>query len=221
LVRLRAVEALGGDFLFKFSLLHPRKLSKGHSSPFILVIYVLEKRQEANDWITQEKRKWWPEQRWELQEHVDDAELPIGLAVSIQLSSSAIDFSKSEATKDLLKDQLNFLSFSGQPKDNCQPGPQTIILSISNKKTGHEYKSIAFPVTVVDFAFDHVSSPWLSNLISIVLGMGSVATFALTFLGQVDQTLGLASGGAAGAVAGFIHMRYLSLFKLPRTSVID
>ena len=76
-------------------------------------------------------------------------------------------------------------------------------------------------MTVVDFAFDHVSRPWLSNLTSVVLGTGSAVAFVLTLLGQVDQTLGLATGGAIGAVAGFIHMRYLSLFKLHRTSVVD
>jgi hypothetical protein len=216
-VKAFQVDQVVDRFPFKLSLLHPRKLSKGLSSPFIVLIYPPEKRQEANVLITQERRKWLG-QRQELQEDVSDAKLPTGLAVNIKISSPTINFS-GEVTKKLLADQLNSLHFNGQPKDTCISGIHSAVLSITNKETGHEYKSMQFPVTVVDFAFDHVSSPWLSNLTSVVLGIGSAATFALTFLGQVDQTLGLASGGAAGAVAGFIHIRYLSLFKLPRTSV--
>jgi mersacidin/lichenicidin family type 2 lantibiotic len=210
---------IGDLFEFNLSLLHPRKLSKRLSSPFMILIYPPEKSQEANVWITKERRKWLG-QRQQLEEHEGDAELPTIMAVNIRMFSPAIDFS-GEKTKVLLEDQLNSLHFTGQPKDTCTPGIHAAVLSITNKKTGQEYKSMSFPVTVVDFAFDHVSSPWLSNLTSAVLGVASAATFVLTFLGQVDQTLGLASGGAAGAVASFIHMRYLSLYKLPRTSVVD
>jgi tetratricopeptide (TPR) repeat protein len=111
------IRALQAAFPFKLSLLYPRKLSKRLSSPFIVHIYPPEKGEEASARITKERRKW----RWQLEEHVDDAELPTGLAVNIRISNSAIDFS-GEVTKVLMEDQLNSLHFNGQPKETCAPG---------------------------------------------------------------------------------------------------
>jgi hypothetical protein len=49
--------------------------------------------------------------------------------------------------------------------------------------------------------FDHVSRPFFSKCMSIVLTAGSFTTFLLTALGKLDQTLGLTSG-ATGLLLG-------------------
>ena len=54
-----------------------------------------------------------------------------------------------------------------------------------------------------------------------MLGLGAAVTFALTLLGEIDQTLGLASGSAAGATTAVIFGRYLNVFRVARSSVVD
>ena len=71
---------------------------------------------------------------------------------------------------------------------------------------------------VVDYAFDHISRPFLSKVISVFLGLAAVVTYFLTSLEQIDKTFGYAAGTAAVTTAGFIYARYLVLYQLFRRS---
>jgi len=137
--------------------------------------------------------------------------------VIVKLASPQIEFS--EPSLIITSRKIATVSFTGIPADNCQPGLHAAVLSITEKESGILIQSIPFQIKVVDFVFDHVSRPLLSNTTSIVLGFGSFATFALTFVGQIDQTLGLASGTAAGAIALLLYSRYIDLFKRATTNV--
>ena len=68
---------------------------------------------------------------------------------------------------------------------------------------------------VVDFAFDHISRPLLSKVMSSVLGMGSVIMFILTALEQVDKTFGLTAGTAAAVLSSTILLQWWSVFHRP------
>jgi tetratricopeptide (TPR) repeat protein len=71
---------------FKVLLLHPRKLSKRLSSPFIVYIYPPEKGEEARVLIAKARRRWL-RPRVQLEgTDPEDAELPTGRVVNIQIS---------------------------------------------------------------------------------------------------------------------------------------
>ena len=153
-------------------------------------------------------------------EYVSNTNLTQGNKVIIKLESPDIEFSPEKVSK-FLEEKVNTISFSGKPKDACQPGYHIIIVSISDQSTGQEYLSRSFQVKVVDFAFDHVSRPVISTMTSTVLAISSVTTFILTLLGKIDQTLGLASGATAAAVGTIIYSRFLMFFRRTRPSNID
>jgi len=193
---------------FKLSISHPKLLSKRFSSSFIVKIYpsiqrnkvIMDYKQHVSDW-----EKNYNELRY-------DTNLMAGIKIRISLSSEDIQFSE-EIIKDL-KYEINSVSFTAKPKDSCSPGIHYVRLSLKDNETKQEYKSFTFQVKVVDFAFDHVSKPLLSNLLSIGLGVSSFITFILTFLGQIDKSLGLVSGASSGLIASFIYNRFLKQFKL-------
>lgn len=191
----------------KLSLLHPKKLSKRFSSRFIVNIYSEKDRADVTKKFEQEldkKSKIYTESTY-------DSRLTLNITVIVELSSPDINFSDKKIK--ILKDGINSIYFWAKPKDTCYPGNHTILLSITNKETNEEYESFPCTVKVVDFAFDHVSRPFLSNLMSAVLGLGSVVTFSLTLLGKIDNTLGLASGTAAGILAAFIRIQFLQFYQ--------
>lgn len=72
-----------------------------------------------------------------------------------------------------------------------------------------------FRAEIVDYAFDHVSRPLLAKVISAAAGIGSVASFVLTFLGQIDKGFGLASGTAGGLIAALLTGRALRIYRNP------
>jgi hypothetical protein len=190
----------------ELSVAHPRLLSKRFSSTFRVVIYPPPKQEEAYQGLLRNIQS--PKI-----ERVEKTELKAGFAVVIKLFSHDIEFS--EEVVKILEAKINEASFTGKPKDNCYPGEHKVRLSIRNKESGHEYLSDTFQVKVVDFAFDHISRPFLSKLISSILGTIAAITYILTFLGQMDATFGFASGTAATAVAGFVFGRFLTMYQRP------
>lgn len=195
---------------FNMSISHPRLLSKRYSSPFIVNIFLPDYREEVERKLKNEFGE------KELTEHMFESKLVMGLTVNIKLFSPEIKFS-SEIVKEL-KDNLNTTNFVAKPDDACYPGTHTILLSVSDKKTGHEYESRQFSVRVVDYAFDHVSRPFVSTVSSVILGIGSLTTFTLTLLGQIDTTVGVTSGTAAGTLASLIYTRFLALYRRPNAT---
>ncbi|HJR80301.1 MAG TPA: hypothetical protein VJ821_09535 [Anaerolineales bacterium] len=132
--------------------------------------------------------------------------------VKIRLNSSDIDFSEAISKK---LDKISRFSFLGRPKENCALGTQLVLMTISNPETNMEYESYFFPVQVVDYAFGRVPRPFLANISTFFLTVGSLAMFLLTLVGTVDNTFGLTSGATAGFIAGLVHLRYLALYQQP------
>jgi hypothetical protein len=193
---------------YRISITHPKLLSKRYSSRFLVQIYLPEMRAEVARTLAREFEK------QEIAELVRDSEFETGQRIKLMLSSPGIVFSE-PVTKKLDKG-INTTNFTAKPDDSCHPGIHQVILSLSDTKTQFEYQSISFTVKVTDFAFDHVSRPFISNLTSIALGTGSLIMFVLTLLGQIDTKFGLTSGTVAGTLASAIYVRFLQLYQQPK-----
>lgn len=190
---------------FGLSVAYPKFLSKRFSSPFRVIIYPPTKQEELDKLLNQSSGK------TSVSSYPEILKFKVDTYVVVDLSSQEIEFTKS-VTKKLLHG-VNIMEFTGKPKDNCYPGMHWVKLSIIDKETSHEYLSHLFEVKVVDFAFDHVSRPFLSGLLSSFLGLGSLITYILTLLGKVDQVFGLTSGTAAAFVATIIYGRLFDLYR--------
>ncbi len=68
--------------------------------------------------------------------------------------------------------------------------------------------SFSFEVTITDFVFDHASRPMLSRAGAFILGVGSLITFVLTTLGQIDTSLGVTSGTTAAGLSGLLLWQF-------------
>lgn len=194
---------------YKISIAHPRLLSKGYASLFIVQIYLPLMHLQATKMIIKE----FETQR--VVEHASDIELKNGLKISIKLSSPVLLFSDSVIKQ---VEDLVIARFTAIPSDNCRPGTHYAVLSVTDAETQFEYESISFAVKVTDFAFDHISRPLLSKVVSAVLGIGSFTMFILTALEQVDKTFGLTAGTAAAVLTGTILIRLWLAFQQPKVT---
>jgi hypothetical protein len=129
------------------------------------------------------------------------SKIKFGKKIIVKISSADLSFS--EPVKKIIQDPITKITFIGKPHDDCEPGfLHNIKVSVLDAKTEEEFEYLMLNnVRVVDFAFDHVSRPLLSRVSAVVLGVGSFAMFILTFLEQIDKTVGLTSGTAAGVLA--------------------
>jgi hypothetical protein len=146
---------------YRISIAHPKLLSKRYSSRFLVQIYLPEMRSKVSRALAREFKK------QDVAELVQDSELEIGQRIQIRLSSPDIIFSDPIIKK--LDKAVNITNFIAKPTDDCEPGVHQVVLSLSDAKTRVEYWSISFTVKVTDFAFDHVSRPFLSKATSAVL----------------------------------------------------
>jgi serine/threonine-protein kinase len=193
------------------SIAHPKLLSKRFSSPFLVQIYLPEMRGNVSEGIRQFVKK-------EPVEYLRDSELVIGQEIRLKFYSLELAFSDPVVKK--LDNRVNVINFIAKPHDTCHPGTHHVLLSIADTKTNAEYQSIGFSVEVRDYAFDHLARPLLSKLVSATIGIGSLVMFILTLLGQIDTTLGLASGTVAGTLASGIYVRFASLYQQPKATII-
>ena len=195
---------------YRISIAHPKLLSKRYSSRFLVQLYLPEMRSKVSRTLAREFGK------QEIAELVRDSELETGQRIQIRLSSPDIVFSDPIIKK--LDKAVNITNFIAKPTDDCEPGVHQVVLSLSDAETQVEYCSISFTVKVTDFAFDHVSRPFLSKATSAVLGLGSLIMFLLTGLEQVDKTFGLTAGTAAAVLTSTILIRWWSLFQQPKVT---
>lgn len=198
-----------GKKYFKISVAHPKLLTKRFESAFLIQAYF----EELNSDVKAKIREILGEN---VGEHVYDTELKLGQLIKIKLYSPDIIFPEPITKK--LNSPLNSMTFLGKPLDTCQPGEHKVVLSILDNKTGVEYQSETFSVKVVDFAFDHISRPLLSRVSAVVLGIGSFAMFILTFLEQIDKTVGLTSGTAAGVLALAVYAGFYNMYQRVHSS---
>ena len=194
---------------FRISIAHPKLLSKRFPSRFLVQIYAPGVRQEVEVKIDTELGI------QKAVEHIHESLLTFNNTVNIKLFSPEIVFSEPVIKK--LTSYHNTAEFVGKPKDSCFPGSHHAILSITDERSGVEHQSIAFSLRVTDFAFDHVSRPFLSKTTAAILGIGSFVMFLLTMLEQIDTTFGLVSGTTVGALAGAVYFWFFSQYQKSNT----
>ena len=199
---------IGGKF-FKISVGHPKLISKGYESPFVVQLYFEELTNNVKMKIKEIVGE-------NYAERIYDTELKFGQVVKIKLFSPDITFS--EAISKKLDLSINSMTFLGEPLDTCQPREHKVVLSILDNKTGIEYQSETFSVKVADYAFDHVSRPLLSKVSALILGFGSLTMFVLALLEQIDKTIGLTSGTAAGVLAVVVYTNFYGLYQRIRAN---
>lgn len=147
---------------------------------------------------------------------VKASNLYLGHRVQVKLFSPDIEFS--ESSPKVLTENTQFL-FLGKPNDSCQLHGQQILLTVKDADTSEEYESFYFSIEVVDLVGGFISRPLLSNIVSVVLGISSIAMFFLTFAGQIDTSFGLASGTTAGVLASAVYARFFAMYQSPKVSV--
>jgi hypothetical protein len=194
------------EILPNLSVAHPRFLSKRYESKFIIHIY----SDQTYDQVKRRLNELFVGEEFE--QVAAEIHLLSGSVVEIELYSPDIEFSPPVLKK--LDQLVNNVVFTGKPKDSCHiQKKHTVLLSIRNKETGYELESISFDIQIVDFVFDHISRPLLSNIAAGFSGLGAVMLFMLTLLEQIDTTFGLSSGLAASTIAAAIYARYTYLFR--------
>lgn len=190
---------------YRVSISFPKLFSKRFDSVFLFQLYLPEHRSRVNKNI---KAQFLDEPKIEF---TDQSIIKIGQKIQIEFYNPNFDFSK--PVIKLIDGTLTKIVFLGTPKDSCPSGNRNIRVSILNSDTQQEIESFNIIVKVVDFAFDHISRPFLSRVGAIVLGIGSFAMYILTFLEQIDKTIGLTSGTAAGILAIGIYAGFYHLYK--------
>lgn len=193
---------------FRISLAHPKSLSKRFESLFLCHIYLPEYRSRVTKNIKSEL------QDQEIREYIGQSTIRIGQKVRIKLFSPEINFS--DSVVKIIDSPINKATFLGTPKDTCEPGSHIVLMSISDAEVDETIETLTITVRVADFAFDHVSRPLLSRISVIFLGLGSFAMFILTLLEQIDKTLGLTFGTAAGILATAVYANFYSMYQLIR-----
>jgi hypothetical protein len=190
-----------------WSIAHPRRLSKGYSALFLVQFYAKAKRAGAKRRMS----KLFGNQ--DISETITPSEDMSGRFIEIRLSSPEVDFSDIVRTR--IETKGVHAIFLGKPKESSRPGRHLGLVTIKDADSGATYKSMPFEIRIVDYTFDHVSRPLLGNLASTAVGISSVASFIFTFLGQVDKTLGLASGTAGLFLAVFLTRLVSQLYRNP------
>jgi hypothetical protein len=189
---------------FKMTIAHPKLLSKGSESLFMVQLNIQEMESKAKEKIKLIIGK-------DATEHIYDTVLEYGQVVRIELYSPDITFPEPKTKRINLS--TNVTTFLAKPMDNCFPGEHSVELSVIENDTNVELQSEVFKVMVVDFAFDHVSRPLLSRVLASVLGIGSLVMYILTLLEQIDKTFGLTSGTAAGVLAIVVYANFYDLYQ--------
>lgn len=206
----------------KISVAYPKLISKGSQSTFLFYLYLPDSHlgvqrsiRKANLQILENLKD--PEKI--LEEQVEQAShIKLGQKVKVEFTSHAFLFTKNEIMQELHQ-AINEYRFSATPADNCKEGVHEILVLISDAKTGYQIESLTIRAKVVDYAFDHVSHPMLSRVSTVVLGIGSFAMFILTSLEQIDKTVGLTSGTAAGVFALGIYASFYNLYQRVRPNM--
>jgi hypothetical protein len=190
---------------FNISVACPTLLSKKFESTFLLQLFLAREYARVKYNIKAEFHD------QEISQHISQSELKKGEKIMIKLFHP--DFYFSDAVTKIIDNPLTTFTYLGKPKDNCEPGTHKILVSISDSETGEELESFTFTVKIVDFVFGKISRPLLSRVTALVLGIGSFTMFMLTFLEQIDKTIGLTSGTAAGVLTVAISASLYNLYQ--------
>jgi len=190
---------------FHISISCPRSLSKKYEATFLIQIFLPKESAGVEFNVTSEF------QNQEVHQLVTTSELNRGDKIKVKLFHP--DFQFSEPVTKNLHHSLNKIVILGKPKDTCEPGLRKVLVSILDAETEQELESFTFTANVVDFAFGKISRPLLSRVSAVVFGIGSCIMFMLALLEQIDKTIGLTSGTAAGVLTLVISTSFYNSYQ--------
>lgn len=190
---------------FNISVSCPRLLSKKFESTFLIQLFLAKEYTKVKSNIMAEF------QDQETSQYIRKSELSKGDKIRVKLFHP--DFLFSDAVTKSIDNSINKIVVLGKPKDNCEPGFHKILVSISDVESEQELESFTFTTNVVDLVFGKISRPLLSKFSAVVLGTGSFTMFALALLEQIDKTVGLTSGTAAGVLTIAISANFYNLYQ--------
>lgn len=199
---------------YSISVSHPKQLSKRFETTFLLQIFLSKEYDKVMAGIKNQFSDHEPV------EHVRESGLKSGNLIKINFFHPDIEFS--DPAPKIIDAPLKRIVLLGKPKDSCEPGEHQILVSISDvgAKQEQELESFTITVKVVDFAFGKVSRPLLSRVSAVILGLGSFIIFVLALLEQIDKTVGLTSGTAAGVLMLAISTNFYNLYQRSRLKTI-
>jgi hypothetical protein len=185
-------------------------LSKGRSSTFLFHVYpraITEQAQMQIQALMAVR---------DLKGESADSEPRVGDRITVGLQCPMIEFSPEQVTLRI-EDRLNKASFVGIPVESCAPGEHDALATIVDAQTKDAHESVEFTIKVVDYAFDHVSTPLMSKASSAFFGIVSAGSFVLTSLKEIDVALGLTAGTAAATLTAVILGWGYLPFYVPKT----
>lgn len=194
---------------FDITISNPKKLAKGASAEIFIAIYLPALREEVIKLIGARQEN----EKNQLGETTYHSKLYPGKVVYLTLSSAYLKFS--EAPKKNLEDQLNTVSFTVAPLENCPRGKQKVLLSITDSETKEQYHSIIFDLTVEDRGFAGIPKPVISFVGSATTGLGAAGTFLLTNLKQIDEVVGWPAGTACVLLSAWFGFN-VNVYKKPQ-----
>ena len=207
--RARLFEQIAAEILgFSISVSCPRLLSKKFESTFLIQLFLAMESAKVRSNIIEEF------QNQEVNQHITKSELSRGDKIKVKLFHP--DFLFSDTVTKSIEHALNKIVILGKPKDNCEPGLHKVLVSILDAETEQELESFTFTVNVVDFVFGKISRPLFSRVSAVVLGIGSFIMFTLSLLEQIDKTVGLTSGTAAGVLTLAISASFYNSYQRVR-----
>jgi hypothetical protein len=199
---LNGVSAELSRFLVYLS--YPRCLSAGHSSPFVVQVYPSRRRRFA----AAEAAKRFDGIDYTRKEGQLES---TSMTVQVKLSSPVMVFSPPVVRT--ISVHGSDIDFTGEPIDSVSPGKHTGLLSISDEKGEVQFMTLAFNMTIFDYAFDHMSRPIVGRATGVVLGLISLSFFVLGLLTQTARITETVSGAFGTLLAGFIFARINSQYR--------
>ena len=137
---------------------------------------------------------------------------------TVELGFDAPDFEVSAPKRVTAAPGPQRVRFQVKPNEACPLGPQVVFLTVKDVETGRDIGDAQLEFDVTDYVFDHVSRPALSVTMTVVLNIGALAGWGLGLAEQVDATLGLAGGTAAGALGLWLGRGHWLSFMRPTRS---
>lgn len=188
---------------FRLSVAFPKYVSKQWDSKFIVYIYASGKRASVVKGLNAEFIK------EQINEILRKSDVGLNANVKVSLRSNDIVFEPEYVQKKI--SAITRFYFLGRPKADCiveMNSERQVLLIISDTVTGEVYQSEYFTARVVDLVLGFIPRPLISSISSLAAGIGAITMFVLTLLGQMDISLGLVSGTAAGLLASVFYANY-------------
>lgn len=198
----------------KVTFSHPQRLAKGYASTIVVNLELSEAYPSVDEPFLEEASEA-PETS------APPAALTLGKSAVVSLSSPSIQFS--QPVMQTFEHWQHAIAFTALPNQDCQPGKQSVTLTLHDSQSEQEYDSVPFTLVVDDYAFDRIPKPTLARAASMAAGFGAVALFGLAYFQLVGAALAIPVGCAAIAFAAYCGFRLAVLYgqrvNLPKQAV--